>query len=81
MNVYNCDVPVIIMAQVEAEDEKQAKRAAEDIVYRFLNVAVAETEFPPNPDNYYCSVLCGYRHSCPYRPISSEQKGDTSEIY
>ena len=45
MNVYNCDVPVIIMAQVEAEDEKQAKRAAEDIVYRFLNVAVAETEF------------------------------------
>ena len=40
-----------------------------------------ETEFPPNPDNYYCSVLCGYRHSCPYRPISSEQKGDTSEIY
>ncbi len=45
MNVYNCNVPVIIMTQVEAEDEKQAKRTAEDIVYRFLSVAVAETEF------------------------------------
>lgn len=40
MNVYNCDVPVIIMAQIKSFDEKDAKRIAEDIVYRFLNMAV-----------------------------------------
>lgn len=45
MNVYNCDVPVIIMTQIEADDEKDAKRIAEDIAYRFLSVAVAETKF------------------------------------
>ena len=45
MNVYNCDVPVIIMAQIKAFDEKDAKRIAEDIVYRFLNMAVEDTKF------------------------------------
>lgn len=45
MNVYNCDVPVIIMTQIEAFDEKGAKRIAEDIVYRFLNMAVEDTKF------------------------------------
>lgn len=45
MNVYNCDIPVIIMTQVEAEDEKQAKRFAEDIVYGFLNMALERKKF------------------------------------
>jgi len=45
MNVYNCDVPVIIMAQIKAFGEKDAKRIAEDIVYRFLNMAVEDTKF------------------------------------
>jgi len=54
MNVYNCDVPVIIMTQVEAEDEKQAKRFAEDIVYGFLNMAVAYKKLA---NNHFSEVM------------------------
>ncbi len=45
MSAYNCDVPVIIMAQVEALNEKQAKRFAEDAVYGFLNMALERNKF------------------------------------
>ena len=58
------------------EDYDEAIKWAEDTIKLIEN----ETEFPCNPDAYYCWNLCSQRNNaCPYKPQFSSKKKDEEE--
>ena len=60
------------------EDYDEAIKWAEDTI----KLIEGETEFPCNPDAYYCWNLCSQRNNaCPYKPQFSSKKTDDERSY
>lgn len=60
------------------EDYNEAIKWAEDTIKLIEN----ETEFPCNPDTYYCWNLCSQRNNaCPYKPQFATKKKEDNRQY